>query len=140
MFTLHNKPMPTMSDPHHVRRQYVLRASLFMSGYVAVNVAAIFGAFDDARPRGALALALTVSAPLAGHIWATLAYMRDSDEFVRGLMAKRFIVASGMSMALFCAWGFMESYAGAWHAPGWLIYPLFWAAYGAASPFIRTSH
>lgn len=111
-----------------------------MTGYVAVNVAAILGAFDGIRPPGSYALALTAAAPLAGHIWATLAYMRDSDEFVRGLMAKRFIVASGIAMALFCGWGFMEIYAGAKHAPGSLIYPLFWAAYGAVTPFIRTSH
>jgi putative oxidoreductase len=132
--------MTTTPDPEHVRRQYVLRSSLFMSGYVAINVAAIFGAFDDATPRGAVCLALTASAPLAGHIWAVLAYMRDSDEFVRGLMAKRFVVASGIAMALFSAWGFMEIYAGARHAPGSLIFPLFWAAYGAVCPFIRTSH
>ena len=49
--------------------------------------------------------------------------MRDSDEFVRGVMAKRFIVGSGLAMALFCAWGFMETYAHVWHAPGWFIYP-----------------
>lgn len=111
-----------------------------MCGYVAVNVAAIFGAFDNASPRGALALALTVSAPVAGHIWAVLAYMRDSDEFVRGVLAKRFIVASGIAMAVFCAWGFMESYAHAWHAPGYFIYFLFWMAYGPTGLFIRTSH
>ena len=132
--------MSTSPDPDHVRRQYQLRAALFMSGYIAFNVAAIFGAFDNARPPGALALALVVAAPLAGHIWAFLAYMRDSDEFMRGLMAKRFIVASGIAMALACAWGFMETYAHAWHAPGWLIYPLFWGAYGVTGPFIRTSH
>jgi hypothetical protein len=130
----------TTPTHHDARRQYTLRASLFMTGYVAVNVAAIFGAFDDASPRGALALALTVSAPLVGHIWAFLTFMRDSDEFVRGLMAKRFVVASGVAMALASGWGFLELYADAWHAPGALIYPLFWAAYGAVSPFIRTSH
>jgi hypothetical protein len=111
-----------------------------MSGYIAFNVAAIFGAFDNASPRGAVALALTVAAPLAGHIWAFLAYMRDSDEFVRGVMAKRFVVGSGIAMALFCAWGFMETYAHVWHAPGWFIYALFWLCYGVAGPFIRTSH
>lgn len=131
---------PSHLSPDHVRRQFVIRSTLFMSGYVAVNVAAIFGAFDDATPRGALALALVVAAPLAGHIWALLAYMRDSDEFIRGLMARRFIAASGIAMALACAWGLMESYAKVWHAPGSLIYPLFWLAYAAVSPFIRTSH
>lgn len=127
-------------SPDQVRRQYLLRSSLFMTGYVAVNVAAILGAFDDATPRGALALALVVSAPLTGHIWALLAYMRDTDEFIRGLMARRFIAASGLAMALACAWGFMESYAKVWHAPGSLIYPLFWLAYGVVSPFIRSSN
>lgn len=110
-----------------------------MSGYVAVNAAAIFGAFDDATPRGALALALVVSAPLAGQIWAMLAYMRDADEFMRGVMAKRFILGSGIAMVLFCAWGFLEVYGGVWHAPGSLLLPLFFAAYGAVSPFVRIS-
>ena len=55
------------------------------------------------------------------------------------VMAKTFITASGVAMALFCAWGFAESYADAPHAPGWLIYPLFWAAFGIISPFVRTS-
>jgi len=136
--------MTALSTPHlspdHVRRQYVIRSTLFMAGYVAVNIAAILGAFDDATPRGALALAVVVSAPLAGHIWALLAYMRDADEFIRSLMARRFIAASGMAMALACAWGFMESYAKVWHAPGWFIYPLFWLAYAIVSPFIRSSN
>ena len=70
-------------------------------------------------------------------LWATLALMNESDEFVRALTAKRFIIASGLSMALFSAWGFAESYGGAWHAPGWLIYPLFWGLFGLVSPFVR---
>lgn len=121
-------------------RRYVVRTLAFMSGYVAVNVAAIFGAFDDiGSPVAAWALALVVAAPVAGQIWATLALMRESDEFVRALTAKQFIVSAGVAMALFSAWGFGESYADAPHAPGWLIYPLFWAVYGVISPFIKTS-
>ena len=37
------------------------------------------------------------------------------------------------------AWGFLETYAGAAHAPGWLIYPLFWAAFGLVTPLVRNS-
>lgn len=121
-------------------RRYVIRTVAFMSGYVAVNIAAIFGAFDDIRsPVAAWALALVVAAPVAGQIWATLALMKESDEFVRALTAKQFIVSAGVAMALFSAWGFAESYAHAPHAQGWLIYPLFWAVYGLVSPFIRSS-
>jgi len=124
-------------DPAH--RRYLARTMAFMGGYVAVNVAAILGAFDDLEAPGTGALGLAVSAPVAGQMWATLALMNEADEFVRALTAKRFIVASGLSMALFSAWGFLESYAEAPHAPGWLIYPLFWGVFGLVSPFVRTT-
>ena len=121
-------------------KRYVIRTLAFMSGYVAVNVAAIFGAFDDvATPVAAWALALVVSAPVIGQIWATLSLMRESDEFVRALVAKQFIVASGLAMAVASVWGFGESYAQAPHIPAWLIYPLFWACFGVVAPFVRSS-
>ena len=126
------------TTPAH--RKYVVRTMAFMSGYAAVNIAAIFGAFDDIHsPVAAWALALAVSAPVAGQMWATLALMKESDEFVRSLTAKQFIVSAGIAMALFSTWGFGESYAHAPHAPGWLVYPLFWAVYGCVAPFIRSS-
>ena len=124
-------------DP--AQRRYMVRTWLFMGGYVAVNLAAIAGAFDDLEGAGAWMLALAVSAPVAGQIWATLALMAESDEFVRALTARRFIIASGVAMALFSAWGFAESYAEAPHAPGWFIFPLFWLAFGVVSPFVRST-
>ncbi|MDP3080003.1 MAG: hypothetical protein Q8M90_04170 [Brevundimonas sp.] len=122
-------------------KRYAIRTIAFMSGYVAVNVAAIFGAFDDiASPVAAWALALTVSAPVIGQIWATLALMRESDEFVRAVVAKQFILASGLAMAVASVWGFGESYAAAPHIPAWIIYPLFWACFGVIAPFVKTSN
>ncbi len=125
-------------DPAHKR--YLVRTWLFMSGYIAVNIAAIAGAFDEiiGEPAG-MVLGLAVAAPIAGQLWATLALMADSDEFVRALTAKRFIVASGLAMALFSGWGFMESYGGAAQAPGWLIYALFWGLFGLVSPFVKNT-
>ena len=121
-------------------KRYVVRTMAFMSGYVAVNVAAILGAFDDiASPVAAWGLALTVSAPVIGQIWATLSLMRESDEFVRAVIAKQFIVASGLAMAIASVWGFGESYADAPHIPAWIIYPLFWACFGVVAPFVKTS-
>ena len=122
-------------------KRYAIRTIAFMSGYVAVNVAAIFGAFDDiTSPVAAWALALTVSAPVIGQIWATLALMRESDEFVRAVVAKQFILASGLAMAIASVWGFGESYAAAPHIPAWIIYPLFWACFGLIAPFVKTSN
>jgi len=43
-------------------------------------------------------------------------------------------------MALFSGWGFGESFAGAPHAEGWMIYPLFWALFGCVAPMVRSSN
>ena len=122
-------------------RRYVLRTMAFMGGYVFIMVALIFGAFDQIQQTpAAWALALVVTAPIVGQIWTTLAYMRESDEFVRAVLAKQFILAAGIAMALFTGWGFAESFANAPHAEGWMIYPLFWAVMGVTAPFLKSSH
>ena len=127
------------TSPAHGR--YVVRTVGFMSGYVMINVAAILGALDDvASPVAAWALALAVSAPVIGQIWATLALMRESDEFVRAVVAKQFILAAGAAMALASVWGFGESYAAAPHIPAWMIYPLFWGCFGVIAPFVKSSN
>jgi putative oxidoreductase len=119
--------------------RYVFRTVAFMAVYVALNTAAIFGLFDGRNQLTSWGLSLAVAIPIAGQIWAVLALMREVDEFVRGVMAKRFIIASGLAMAALSTWGFLESYARTPHVPGWMIYPMFWAAYGLISPFVRTS-
>ncbi|RYX82243.1 hypothetical protein EON83_20485 [bacterium] len=121
-------------------RKYLLRTTLFMGGYAAVNIAAITGAFDDLHGPGAVLFALVVAAPIIGQIWSLIVWMRDSDEFVRALMAKRFIVATGVTLAVASAWGLLELYAGAPHVSAAMVYPMFWAAFGVVSPLIRTSH
>jgi hypothetical protein len=126
------------TTPAH--RKYVIRTLAFMVPYVAVNIGAIFGAFDEIQGKpAAWILALVVAAPMVGQIWATLSLIRESDEFVRALTAKQFIIAAGLAMAVASIWGFGESYAGAHHLPAWLIYPLFWFFWGTTAPFIRTS-
>ena len=128
-----------MSSALSPARRYRIRTVIFTASYVAFNAAAITGAFDSREPPGTWLLGLAVAAPVVGQIWATLAFMRDSDEFIRALTARRFILASGLAMAIFTTWGFLESYADAPHAPGWLVFALFWAAYALVTPFVRTT-
>ena len=123
-------------------RRYVLRTFAFMVPYVAICVAMMTtDAFDGVMGRSAgWVLAAAVAAPVIGQIWATLSLMRESDEFVRMVTAKQFIIASGLAMAAATFWGFGETFAGAPHAEGWMIYPLFWAVFGCVAPFIRSSN
>lgn len=135
--------MMTLSRSHTpVGRRYVMRTFAFMVPYVAICAGMMTtDAFDGVmgKPAGWV-LAAAVAAPVVGQIWATLALMRESDEFVRMVTAKQFIIAAGLAMAIATFWGFGETFAGAPHLPAWLIYPLFWAAFGLVSPFVRSSN
>ena len=82
---------------------------------------------------------LLVFLPIIGWIWAILSLIMNSDEFMRALLAKRFVVSAGLAMAIASFWGFGESYANAPHLPNWLIFPLFWACMALMTPLIRTS-
>lgn len=130
----------TLNNGTPAGRRYVMRTMAFMAGYVSINVLAIFGAFDEIIGRPvAWALALAVAAPVIGQIWATLSLLRDSDEFVRAMLTKVFVIATGLTLAVCTVWGFGESYANAPHIPAWMAYPIFWACFGLISPFVRTS-
>ena len=121
-------------------RTYVLRTVGFMLFYVLVSVLAIAGLFDSLiGGPGGWVIAVAVAVPVAAQVWATLRLMADSDEFVRVIVTKCFVLTAGTSMVLWTIWGFGEAYAGAPHLDGWLIYPCFWAAYALVPPFVRTS-
>lgn len=128
------------NDGTPAHKRYVIRTMAFMVPYMLICVAAMGGAFDEVigKPAGWI-LAIVVSAPVIGQIWATLALIRDSDEYVRAMTARQFIIATGIALAGATLWGFGETFAGAPHLPAWLVYPLFWGAFGCIAPFVQSS-
>lgn len=121
-------------------RRYLVLTLLFMGIYILINLLTIQGLFDSllGQATGWL-IAIAVALPVAGQMWATLGLMAQSDEFVRVIVAKCFVLAAGTTLTLWTAWGFGETYAAAPHIPAWLIYPFFWAVFAMVSPFVRTS-
>ena len=90
-------------------RRYVLRTFAFMIPYMLICTSMmVTDAFDGiiGKPAGWV-LALVVSAPVVGQIWATLSLMRESDEYVRAVIAKQFILAAGLAMAKLLSGGSM---------------------------------
>jgi hypothetical protein len=65
--------------------------------------------------------------------------MERSDEFLRTLMAKRFIAATGLIYAASTVWGFLELYAGAPDFPLYLVFTAFAVAYSLVTPFIKST-
>ena len=120
-------------------KAYTFRTVFFMLGYVVALVLAVSGALDTVGGVSGWVLAAAVAAPVAGQIWATLVFIRDSDEFVAGVTAKRFILAAGMTFALSVFWGFAEKFAAAPHVEGWWVYVVFWGLMGFMPVFIRSS-
>lgn len=120
-------------------KAYGIRTVLFMTGYAIALVLAIGGGLDAIAGANGWVLAAAVAAPVAGQIWATLAFIRDSDEFVAAVTAKRFIIAAGLAIALAVFWGFAERLAGAPHLEAYWIYPVFWGLMGTMPIFVRDS-
>ena len=120
-------------------KRYSIRTVLFMIGYSVALMAAVSGALDAIGGISGWLLAATVAAPVAGQIWATLSFIRESDEFVAALTAKRFILAAGLAIGLTVFWGFAERFAGAPHLEGWWVYVAFWGLMGLTPLFVRDS-
>lgn len=85
------------------------------------------------------AIAALPALPVAGMMMAVLKQMNSSDEFVRALLAKRFVIAAGLTFVGCAVWGFLESFAQAPHVELWLVFPAFWAAFGLVTPFVKTT-
>ena len=120
--------------------QYVRGTMVTMVAYVLSLAAAVF-LIDRDMVSGVwvYGLALLPALAIIGQMLVTLRYLRDADEFVRALLAKRLIVAALSSFGLMTAWGFLETFADIPHMPGWVGYCLMWMVFGIASLFIKDS-
>lgn len=118
------------------------RYTIGMTIWMALYAAALFGSItliQSQSPTGALLYALAVlpALPIGGTILTFLAYIERVDEYLRALLVKRFIIATGLTLFLCTAWGFIEDNAGAHHFSLYLVYCLFWALFGLTSLVTR---
>lgn len=119
--------------------RYTIKTVACFAAYLAIDAAAEGGAFKDLAGLELWAFGILVAAPIAVHVWITLSFLQNMDEFSRALSAKRFVIAWGICMVIFSAAGFMTSYAGLPPVPGQLLYLAFWAAVGLVSLFVHSS-
>lgn len=123
---------------HSPDREYRIGLSAWMVGYAALLTLSIL-IIRAYSPQGFLlyALAVSPSLPIGGSIWQMLRYMDRCDEYVRAIVTRRFVLATGVTLFLCTAWGFLEINAGLPHLDLYLVYPLFWASFGAVCAFVR---
>ena len=113
-----------------------------MAVWMVLYAAALFGSItliQSQAPTGALLYALAVlpALPIGGTILTFLAYIERVDEYLRAVLIRRFIIATGLTLFICTAWGFLENNAGAHHFSLYLVYPLFWGLFGITSLILR---
>ncbi len=118
--------------------KYVIGFSIWMTLYVLALFASIT-LIKTYHPAGLLLYVLAVlpALPVGGQITVFLAYLGRIDEYVRAILVKRFVVATGITLFLCTAWGFIEENAGGHHVSLYLVYALFWALFGLTSLIFR---
>jgi len=97
-----------------------------------------WGSGEGRLPQPALwAIVLIVGVSVAAQFAAAYRLIAHQDEYIRAITAKRIIAATGLTLTAAVLWGLAEQFLGMPILPMWVIYPLFWGLFGAATPFIR---
>ena len=118
------------------------RYTIGMTIWMVLYVAALFGSItliQSQAPTGPLLYVLAVlpALPIGGTILTFLDYIERVDEYLRAILVRRFIIATGLTLFICTAWGFLENNAGAHQVSLYLVYPLFWGLFGATSLILR---
>ena len=124
--------------PHS--RSYVIWSSLNWLMFLAAVLFLTWGTSGGWLPEAAIwAIAILAAASVVGQFAAAYKLVSVQDEFVRGITTKRVIAAAGVTIAAAVLWGLAQQFLSVRTVPLWIVYPLFWGAFGLVTPFIRTS-
>lgn len=118
--------------------QYSIWFGVWMTLYVVALVGSILF-IQSHNPTGGLlyAMAALPALPIGGTILVFMNYIDKVDEYLRAVLIKRFVYATGLTLFICTAWGFLESNANAHHFSLYLVYPLFWGLYGLTCAAVR---
>ena len=98
--------------PSSARRRYTQRIAVCMAGYIATLFLAV-AAFRDHHVAGPLAwlLAFLPGLCVAGVFWALgRLLVEENDEYLRSLLVRQLLVASGFTMVVATIYGFLENF------------------------------
>jgi hypothetical protein len=116
-------------------KRYNIRVVCLSLFYVAFLFAANYG-FNHKLLGGAAAYAAAIlpALPIIGVFAAIGRYLiEEQDEFVRMLMVRQTLWASGFALSLATAWGFLESFDLVGHVDAYYIAVLWFAGLGLGS-------
>ena len=116
-------------------RRYVVRVLIAMVGYVATLFLAEY-LIEDRSVTGPLAwlVALLPGLCVASVFWAIgRLLIEETDEYLRTLLVRQMLVATGMTMVIATIYGFLENYGLVVHIDAFYLTVLFFAGLGVGS-------
>jgi len=111
------------------QKRYVLRVSLAMAAYI-VTLTAALRFVGGGSVSGALAylLALLPGLSVAGVFWAIgRLLVEEKDEYMRMLLVRQSLVATGFTLSVVTMWGFLENFDLVPHVDAFYIAVLWFA-------------
>ena len=115
------------------QRRYNRRVLVLMGAYVVVLVGVVSYAKGHLPLQGAggVVLALLPALPIIGVFGAMARYLiEERDEYIRNRFVFQALVATGLTLSLCTAWGFLENFGVAPHAYGYYAAMLWFGAQG----------
>ncbi|WP_260482844.1 hypothetical protein [Sphingomicrobium flavum] len=109
------------------QRNYLMRMLVVSLAYVGSLFAAT-SLINDGDPITPLSVAIAIVPGLAvvGYFWAMGRYIVElKDEFVRMLMVRQSLIATGLAFSAASVWGFLESFEQAPHLDAYW-WPILW--------------
>ena len=117
------------------QRRYLMRLAVSMVAYIA-TLALALRLVGSGQVVGAPAVALAVLPGLsvAGVFWAIgRLLIEESDEYLRMLLVRQTLVATGFTLTLATIWGFLENFEIVEHVDAFYIAVLWFVGLGVGS-------
>lgn len=121
------------------RRRYLLRFIPSMALY-AISVIGVNWLFHSVTVEGwpRLLIAIVPALPIMGVIGSMGLYLvEETDEYLRMLQIRALLWATGITLVVTTAWGFLETYAGVQHFPLYFVFVLFCVSLGVATTWTQ---
>lgn len=116
-------------------RRYMLRISAALAAYIVTLTAALtFVGGGSVTGVAAYLLALLPGLSVAGMFWAIgRLLIEEKDEYMRLLLVRQSLVATGFTLSVATMWGFLENFGLVPHVDAFYIAVLWFAGLGLGS-------
>ena len=116
---------------------YTITSIILWLAFLAAIFGVTWGKHNGWHDPALWALALVPAATVVVQTFMAYSLISKQDEFVRALVAKRMLAATGATITVVVGYAPFQQLLGAPEVPAWVIYPLFWGLFGMLSGIIR---